>query len=123
MPATDPVGELRSWAADNLLVPPGHPEAGEAMALPDFACDFLRAGWPAHESALGVARKNGKSAIAAILALGVVVGPLRVQGWRGAIASVSKEKASELRAQVEAIATASGLENVQTSRSPYPGLV
>ena len=44
-------------------------------------------------------------------------------GWRGAIASISKEKASELRGQVAAIAEASGLTEVNIRRSPYPGAI
>ncbi len=118
----DPVGELARWAAATLVVPPGHPLAGQAMALPGFAEDFLRAGWSAHESALCVARKNFKSACCAILALGHLVGPLRTSGWRGAIASVSKEKAAELRNQVAAIAEESGLD-VRVRRAPYPGRI
>ncbi len=50
------------------------------------------------------------------------MGPLRTPGWRGAIASVSKEKAAELRNQVAAIAEASGLD-VTVRRSPYPGAI
>ena len=119
----DPVGELARWARETLVVPPGHPLAGQAMALPGFAEGFLRAGWGAHESALCIARKNAKSAICAILALGHLVGPLRVPGWRGAIASVSKEKAGELRNQVAAIAEASGLTEIDIRRSPYPGRI
>ena len=119
----DPVGELAAWSRDVLKVPPGHPMAGRSMALPDFAVDFLRAGWTAHESALCIARKNAKSAICAVLALGFLVGPLRQVGWRGAVASVSKEKAAELRAQIEAIAVASGLEGLRFRRAPYPGKV
>ena len=118
----DPVGELASWAAATLKVPPGHPLAGQAMALPGFAEDFLRAGWGAHESALCVSRKNSKSAICAVLALGHLVGPLRTAGWRGAVASVSKEKAAELRNQVAAIAETSGLD-VRVRRAPYPGRI
>ncbi len=118
----DPVGELASWAAATLKVPPGHPLAGQPMALPDFAVEFLRAGWGAHESALSVARKNAKSAVCAVLALGHLVGPLRSSGWRGAVASVSKEKAAELRGQVAAIAEASGLP-VRVRRAPYPGRI
>ena len=38
----DPVGELAAWAAATLKVPPGHPLAGDPMALPGFAEDFLR---------------------------------------------------------------------------------
>ena len=94
------------------------------MALPDFAEKFLRAGWGAHESALSMGRKNAKSAICAVLALGHLVGPLRAPGWRGAIASVSKEKAAELRGQVAAIIEASGLDDeVTIRRSPYPGVI
>ena len=119
----DPVGELVTWSRDVLRVPPGHPRAGEPMALPDFAVDFLRAGWEAHESALAISRKNGKSAICAVLALGFLVGPLRQSGWRGAVASLSKEKANELRGQIEAIAVASDLGGLRFRRAPYPGRV
>ena len=92
------------------------------MVLPDFAERFLRAGWGAHESALTMGRKNAKSAMCAILALGHLVGPLRTPGWRGAVASIGKEKAAELRNQVAAIAQASGLA-VTVRRSPYPGAI
>ena len=119
----DPVNELVSWSRDVLKVPPGHPLAGRPMELPDFAVDFLRAGWGAHESALAIARKNSKSAVCAVLALGHLVGPLRQPGWRGAVASLSKEKAAELRNQIESIALASGLEGLTFKRSPYPGRV
>ena len=116
------VDELAAWAAETLVVPPGHPLAGQPMALPAFAVDFLRDGWTAHESALSVARKNAKSAVCAVLALGHLVGPLRTVGWRGAVASISKEKAAELRGQVAAIAEASGLD-VVIRRAPYPGKI
>lgn len=119
----DPVGALSAWASATLIVPPGHPLAGAPMALPDYAEAFLRAGWEAHESALCVARKNAKSAICAVLALGHLAGPLRTAGWRGAIASVSKEKAAELLAQVDAIRRASGLAGVEIRKSPYPGRI
>ena len=119
----DPVGELAAWAAATLKVPPGHPLSGQPMALPDFAERFLRDGWTAHESALCVGRKNSKSAICAVTALGYLCGPLRQPGWRGAIASVSKEKAAELRNQVAAIAEASDLSDIRIRRSPYPGVI
>ena len=119
----DPVGALAEWAASTLRVPPGHPLAGQPMALPDFAVDFLRAGWGAHESALTMARKNAKSACLAVLALGHLAGPLRIPGWRGAIASITKEKAAELRGQVASIAEASGLTEINIRRSPYPGVI
>ena len=118
----DPVGALARWARETLVVPSGHPLAGQPMAIPDFAEDFLRVAWGAHEGALCIARKNGKSAICAVLALGFLAGPLRVPGWRGAIASVSKEKAAELRNQVALIAEAAGLD-VRVRRAPYPGKI
>ena len=121
---SDPVGDLATWAAATLRVPAGHPLAGQPMALPAFAVDFLRDGWGAHESALTMGRKNAKSAVCAVLALGFLIGPLRVPGWRGAIASVSKEKAAELRGQVESIIRASGLaREVKIRRAPYPGKI
>ena len=119
----DPVAALAAWSRDTLRVPPGHPLAGEPMELPAFAVDFLRAGWQAHESALCVARKNAKSAVCAVLALGFLAGPLRRAGWRGAIASVSREKAAELRGQVAAIAEASALPGLRVRRAPYPGAI
>ena len=118
----DPVAALAEWAQNTLVVPPGHPRSGDPMALPPFAVAWLRASWDAHESALSTARKNAKSAIAAVLALGYLVGPLRRPGWRGAIASLDKGKAGELRRQVAEIAEASGLA-VKVRRTPYPGVI
>ena len=118
----DPVGALAAWASSTLIVPAGHPLAGEPMVLADYAVSWLRDTWDAHESALSTARKNAKSAIAAILALGYLCGPLRRPGWRGAIASLDKGKAGELRRQVAEIATASALD-IRIRRSPYPGVI
>lgn len=119
----DPVGALSEWARANLKIPPGHPLAGQPMALPDFAESFIRDGWAAHESALCCGRKNAKSAICAVLILGFLVGPLRRPGWRGAVASISQDKAAELRRQVVEIAEASGLTDLRIRRSPYPGSI
>ena len=118
----DPVGALAEWSRTALIVPPGHPRSGEPLELMPFAVDWLRSTWNTHESALSTARKNAKSAICAVLALGYLCGPLRRPGWRGAIASVSKEKASELRRQVKEIAEASNLD-IRIRRSPYPGVI
>ena len=119
----DPVGELAEWSRQTLKVPPGHPRAGEPMELLAFAESWLRESWGAHESALSTARKNKKSALAAQLALCFLCGPLRRPGWRGAVASVSKEKSGELRKQVAAIAEASNLPDIRIRRSPYPGVI
>ena len=57
----DPVGELAKWSRESLIVPVGHPLAGEPMEIPGFAVDWLRASWGAHESAFSSSRKNAKS--------------------------------------------------------------
>ena len=119
----DPVAALSTWSKENLLVPVGHPLAGEPMTLPDFAADFLRVGWDSHESALTCGRKNAKSAICGVLGLGFLCGPLRRNGFRMAIASVSKEKANELRTQIQAIGEASKLTELNYKKSPYPGRI
>ena len=90
----DPADQIRilsEWAKAHLIIPAGHPLAGEPMVIPDFGQDFLVDALSHRESLLCMARKNAKSAICAILALGYLVGPLRQKGWRGAVASLSKE--------------------------------
>ena len=117
------VAILSEWAEAYLIIPAGHPLAGEAMTIPDFGQDFLVDALSHRESLLCMARKNAKSAICAILALGYLVGPLRQKGWRGAVASLSKDKANELRLQIEQIAIASGLTGLDFRRSPQPGYI
>ena len=124
-PTDDPAAALARWARRALKVPPGHPAAGRPMALPPWAVEFLRGALaaPGHKAALVCARKNAKSAICAVLALGYLVGPLRTAGWRGAVASLNRTKAALLMRQCEAIACASGLAGLEFRRSPYPGHV
>ena len=117
------VEALAEWSKAALVVPPGHPRSGEPLVLPDFAQAFLVDALAARWSLLCCARKNAKSAICAILALGFLVGPLRALGWRGAVASLSKEKANELRKQAEEIALASKLKDLIFWRSPQPGRI
>ena len=38
----DPADVLAAWSAATLVVPAGHPNAGEPMALPDYGVDFLQ---------------------------------------------------------------------------------
>lgn len=118
----DPAAALESWAADRLVVPPGHPQAGRPMELPAYAVAFLRDGLAAgiREAALLIARKNAKSALAAVLLLGHLAadGPLRRRGWRCGVASLSKEKSAELWLQAEGIAEASGLSGIRFGKAP-----
>ena len=39
---TDPAQAVADWSRDCLIVPPGHPKAGEPMELPDYGVAFLR---------------------------------------------------------------------------------
>ena len=108
----NPAKSLADWCADTLRVPPGHPQAGSPMAMPGFGrrffADALRP--EISESLLCVARKNGKSALVAEYLLARLAGPLRTDGYRAGVVSVSREKAAELWLQARDIADASGLE-------------
>ena len=90
----DPIGALAEWARTTLKVPVGHPLAGEPMELPPFAEAFLRDALTHRESLLSTGRKQAKSAIVGIYILGRLVGPLRTEGYRAGIVSVSRDKAS-----------------------------
>ena len=111
---------LREWCRNALVVPPGHPLAGQAMTLPPFGEAFLADVLGSREAFLCVARKNGKSAIVAVYLLGRLVGPWRHEGggYRGGICSVSREKAAELWEQIRATAEASGLEGLTFRKAP-----
>lgn len=121
----DPGKAIADWSRENLVVPYGHPLAGEPMTLPDYLRDFLSEALAPgiQEAALWVARKSGKSAGVAVASLAHLVGPLRRRGWRCALVSISKLKAAELRQQIEEIAHASGIDGIEFRRSPFPGKI
>ena len=119
-----PSGSVVQWIRDTLIVPPGHPRAGEPWNLMPWQERFiLDAIAPStHEAALCVARKNGKSAIVAALILAYLAGPLRSTGWRAGVLSISRPKAGELLQQVEDIAAASPkVKGIDVRRTPVPG--
>ncbi|MDD9984851.1 MAG: terminase large subunit [Spirochaetaceae bacterium] len=93
------------------------------MEIPEYGADFLRDALRHRESLPCLGRKNAKSAVCAIYLLGRMVGPLFSPGWRGAVCSVNKEKAGELKRQMQEIAEASNLEGLRFLRSPAPGRV
>ena len=119
----DPIGALAQWSREALRVPPGHPLAGQPLCLPAYGEEFLRDALTARESLLCLGRKNAKSAIVAVFLLARLVGPLRILGWRGGVVSVNREKAGELKRQMQEIAEASGLDGLKFLRSPAPGRV
>ena len=119
--ASNDVDDLQEWSRQRLKVPPGHPAAGEALALPQYGVDFLRDAMTVPESLLSIARKNAKSAIIAVYLLGRLApsSPWHVSGYRGGVCSVNREKAGELWMQMDAIVTASGLEReVECMKAP-----
>ena len=93
------------------------------MALPDYGVDFVRDALSHRESLLCMGRKNSKSGICAVLALGLLVGPLRRPGLRIGTVSISREKAAELLRQMREIAEASCLAGVEFRKSLAPGWV
>ena len=119
----DPIGALAQWSRETLRVPPGHPLAGQPLALPDYGEAFLRDALTARESLLCIARKSAKSAIVAVFLLGRLVGPIAFAGYRAGVVSVNKEKAGELKRQMQEIAEASNLQGLRFLRSPAPGRV
>ena len=121
----DPAQAIADWSTECLIVPPGHPRAGEPMTLPSYGVDFLRDVFNPKfsEISLLIARKNSKSGVAAVMLLAHLVGPVRQLGFRAGIVSVSKEKANELKMQAQAIAESSKLRGVVFRRSPSPGRI
>ena len=122
---SDPAAAVIEWARDSLRIPPGHPRAGQPFELPDYLADVIRDIYRTgvREVLLLIARKNAKSAAIAVVLLAHLCGPLRRFGWRAGVASISKEKAGELKTQAQAIAESSGLDGLRFLRSPAPGKI
>ena len=115
----DPAGAVSEWARRCLVVPPGHPREGQAFEVPEYLESFFRDALAddCHDGLICLGRKNAKSAGVAVLLLAYMTGPLRRAGWRAGVCSISREKASELKNQCEAIATASGLKGLRFYRA------
>ena len=121
---TDPAGVFAEWCERKLRIPPGHENQGKPFLIPDYGREFIADALEKRESLLCLGRKNAKSAIVAAYLLARLAGPLRFRGYRGGVASLSREKAGELKTQMEDIARASGLlDKVYFRRSPAPGRV
>ena len=121
----DAANMLASWCSERLIVPPGHPLAGQPMHLPEyvraFLADVLRP--TVKEGLLCTARKNSKTGGIAMFLLGLLAGPLRRPGLRVGTVSINREKAGELLGQCRAIAEASNLDGLDFLRTPAPGLI
>ena len=116
---SDQATALCQWSRECLKVPPGHPKEGGPLEIPEYGRLFLQDALAetTSEALLCLGRKNAKSAITAVLVLAYLAGPLKRAGFRAGVASISKEKAHELRAQIEAIAVASGLKGLRFWRA------
>ena len=115
-----------SWIQRVLRIPPGAPRAGKRFKLLDFQSDFIRAAYAGgiFEAGLSCARKNGKTALTAALALWALCGHPEAAGWRGLAVSLSAKHVSELRDQILNMALASGLaDTIEYRRSPAPGYI
>ena len=125
----DPASAIETWSRNRLVVPYGHPRAGEPLQLPVYGVGFLRDVLrpEVREGLLCIARKNAKSAIVAAVLLAYLSpdGPMRARGFRAGVVSLNKIKAGELKIQAQAIAEASGIRSseVRFLRSPAPGRV
>ena len=123
--AADAADLLADWCKERLIVPPGHPLAGQPMVMPEYVRGFLADAMrpETHEALLCTARKNSKTGGIAMFVLGLLVGPLRRPGQRLGCISVNREKSGELLGQCRAIAEASHLDGLDFLRTPAPGLI
>ena len=120
----DPGAALAEWSAAKLVVPSGRLR-GQPFELAPFQVDWLRGALAddTTEAALSIARKNGKSGLVAVLLLGFLAGPLRLEAWRGIVVSLTGNLARELLLQIRDIAEHSKLSGVTVRATPPPGRV
>ena len=118
---SNPVGALCEWSEAKLKVPSG-PLRGRPFRVDPWEREFLSdALAPAvREAGLSVARKNGKTALIAVLCAGYLAGPLNRPDWRGVVCSLTGELSKELRHAIE-LTAATGPLPIQVWRSPTPG--
>ena len=108
--ADNPAELVRSYA-QTLTIPTGLLK-GQRFDLHPFQTDWLTAALFSdivRSAYLCIARKNAKTALIALILLCYLCGPLNVKNWRAIVASCDRDKADELKRQLEEIKEASGI--------------
>ena len=105
-----------------LVVPPGAPRAGLCMSLDLWQTSFIENALAedTREALLCTARKNGKTALTAALALSYLAGPNHFPGAQIVCASISLEHIAELQKAALALADANDIE-IENQKTPRPG--
>lgn len=113
---------LADWCRSSLIIPSGHRLAGQPFILPSFAQRFFEGAFAHRESALVIARKNGKSSFCGALMLACIThgSPLLQAGFAGSIVSLSALKSRKVLELMEALIKSSNLKGLEVRRSPYP---
>ena len=117
------VGEaVRDWAAETLIVPAGHPDAGKPLLLPAYIVRFFDDLYAdgVIEGGLSLSRKNVKSTGGAVLILYFLCGPGYVAGWRGAVMATNGQTAGVMLDLIKALIESSNLQ-VESRYAPQPG--
>ncbi|MYL11556.1 MAG: hypothetical protein F4010_05330 [Cenarchaeum sp. SB0669_bin_11] len=115
----DPAQVVAAWSAEVLRVP----KTGKPLILPAYLVAFLADALAAGvlEAALTCGRKCGKSFGIAALILACLVGPLARPALKVLLASYTGKLAGVIVDAIEAIADASGLEDLAVTHFPPPG--
>ena len=104
----NPAKAMAEWVKETLIIPPIHANQGQAFALPKYLVSFFADSLAPDcmESRFcALPARTRKSGAVACFLIACILGPLRRQGWRAGIASLSREKASELKSQIRQIAS------------------
>ena len=119
----DPALVLKKWAERYLKIPEP-PKLGQNFVIDDWQLEFLRGFFDrkVRRALLSIGRKNGKSALIAILLLGYLIGPFAEKNWKGAVTAENGKQAKHLRWLMSAIAEISNYkEDLKELETPAPG--
>lgn len=75
------------------------------------------------EAGLSVSRKNGKSGLIALLLLGHLVGPMKRDGWRALVCSMTGRLAQQLWHEMNSICKVNNITHLRFLKNPPPGVI